>query len=439
MTAPTAQELPEAPIEHEVTDSPRQMGFQTYREYYMYGSTFPSQKHFYEKFFEENQLAYERRGNYTQAGSITMIDISASGSVSSPHVFPFLQEGQTDEKHQAEFQRATRCHGNDLRTRIVISDYWRHTLFYDIFALEYGLDPELLKAIFDYFNRPKGKIFDPRAVASFLPWDSCSKQKPGLLNLGYGRFALFLERQCGATVKHDLNIVFIFWTPPRRSRNDQNDIPISASILRSQFRFRRQLSVAPESVDPSTPFQFFTDYYDYYNDYKVFVNIYTTFLINWPRDRVSEAHLNAMVFLAPCLDFKFAELYTISTLLSESDEINRESLHIIWRALRVDIEASAASRDSWDRFWDPTLGDHQSRDIFEIDHDYAIKCTRRMESLFRDEQQLEVGRLSLEESKKAILQAELAIKEGKRMKMRECYTNHPWISRGQYSACFVST
>ncbi|OQE33080.1 hypothetical protein PENFLA_c001G09227 [Penicillium flavigenum] len=88
--------------------------------------------------------------------------------------------------HLDNFQHAIRCHGNDLRTRIVISDYWRHTVFYDSFALEYGLDPVLLRAIFGYIKHLIGKIFDPRAVTAFLPWNSCSKNNPEIFNLGYG-------------------------------------------------------------------------------------------------------------------------------------------------------------------------------------------------------------------------------------------------------------
>lgn len=218
----------------------------------------------------------------------------------------------------------------------------------------------------------------------------------------------------------------VFWTPPRRCRDVQNDIPIPASILRSHFRVQSRWDVTAEDRPSAISRYVLSDYHDYYNDYKVFVNLYNTLLLNWPYDRVLEANLNAMLFLAPCLDFKFAELYTISTLLSESHGTNRESLHTAWRALRADIESTAASRYSWDRLWDPT-GDPQPRDMFAIDHDHAMECARRMESLIRDEQQLEVGRLSLEESKKAIQQAELGIKEGKRMKMRECYPNHPWI------------
>ncbi|CAI7570446.1 unnamed protein product [Penicillium glandicola] len=168
-----------------------------------------------------------------------------------------------------------------------------------------------------------------------------------------------------------------------------------------------------------------TYYNDYYNDYKIFVRVYSQILsLNWRFGLVSEANLNAKVFLAPCLDFKFAELHTISTLLSESHGSNRESLHKLWRALRADIEATSASQDSWNRFWNLT-GEDQPKDMFVIDHDYAMKCARRLESLIRDEQQLEVGRLSLEKSKKAIQQAELGIQEGKRMKMREFYAVHP--------------
>lgn len=159
------------------------------------------------------------------------------------------------------------------------------------------------------------------------------------------------------------------------------------------------------------------------------VSVYNTLLINWPCDRVLEANLDPMLFLEPCLDFKFAELYTISTPPSESYGANPKSLHRMWRALRADIEATAASRSSWERLWEPTA-DHQSKDMFTIDHNYAMECARRMESHIREEQQLEVGTLSLEESKKAIQQAGIGIKEGKRMKMRECYPNHTWILPG---------
>lgn len=50
-----------------------------------------------------------------------------------------------------------------------------------------------------------------------------------------------------------------------------------------------------------------------------------------------------------------------------------------------------------------------------------MKCARRLETLTRDEQQLDVGLASLEESQKAIEQAEISIQEGKRMKMRGSY------------------
>lgn len=74
--------------------------------------------------------------------------------------------------------------------------------------------------------------------------------------------------------------------------------------------------------------------------------------------------------------------------------------------------------ESWDRIWN----EEKSSIVFplKIDHDYTIRLARRVEALTRDKQQLEVGRLSLQESKKAIEQANLSIQEGKRMKMSEC-------------------
>lgn len=80
----------QSPTEHEVTGSPRQKGFKTYKDY-LVPIQFPFEKGLNDRYFREQEQPSENPDGYMQAGSITVIGISASNSISSSHRFPFLQ------------------------------------------------------------------------------------------------------------------------------------------------------------------------------------------------------------------------------------------------------------------------------------------------------------------------------------------------------------
>lgn len=190
-----------SPSEHIVTGSPRQNGFETYKDYY-------SSKLGWDELVEGNYVDHFNK--WRRGGTITMLDISSSGSISEPVLFPI--KDTRNRESMAGFHRRIRFHDNSLRTRVVIFDSMQYRMFLDLFALEYGLDPDILKTHLLYLQRATdGKIVEARSPHILLPVDSCSKSKPQILNLGYGRFALAVERVCGAIDKidkHALNIVF---------------------------------------------------------------------------------------------------------------------------------------------------------------------------------------------------------------------------------------
>lgn len=157
--------------------------------------------------------------------------------------------------------------------------------------------------------------------------------------------------------------------------------------------------------------------------FKFSCQFYITSLINWPPKYRTLEPYDWRIFLVPMIDAKYAGLYVLSILANRSRHIS-DDMHHIWRRLRTDLEVTALMKESWDRICDeeqngPLPFSQLDQPLFQIDHDYAMRFAKRVEVLIRDEQQLEVGRLSLQESKKAIEQANLSIREGKRMKMSE--------------------
>ncbi|KAI9818024.1 MAG: hypothetical protein M1827_000648 [Pycnora praestabilis] len=107
----------------------------------------------------------------------------------------------------------------------------------------------------------------------------------------------------------------------------------------------------------------------------------------------------------------------------DDDEEKTTSMHDTWSDLRRSIEDIVQSHEYFLRFVDAqfqSVTDPSSALTEEIylkisqDREFVLQQARRVEIEIRDFLQLEVGRLSLEESKKSIEQSQIAIDEGKR-------------------------
>lgn len=144
--------------------------------------------------------------------------------------------------------------------------------------------------------------------------------------------------------------------------------------------------------------------------------VYIASLKNWSSQNRLHESLDWRIFLAPMVDIKFAELYVMSLIADISRHKDSGHMHRTWSCLRTGLDTTASTKEGWQRIWHEPRNDSPP---FLIDHQFVMEFARKLEVLIRDEQQLEVGRLSLQESKKAIEQANISIQEGKRVKMRE--------------------
>ena len=113
---------------------------------------------------------------------------------------------------------------------------------------------------------------------------------------------------------------------------------------------------------------------------------------------------------------KYAELFN-------NAKLEEAGFRTINRNLQADIDTTKETKESWDRYLENTLADKRlGRESFVIDHEYVLRCAKRVAARTMAEQQIEIGRLNLEESKKSIEVARISIEEGKRVKVprRQC-------------------
>ena len=183
--------------EHRVADSLAEV-FVTYDEYCQSGPG----GYIHNRVHKLLDEGYEYGSPFWIDDSCVMVDILDDGTLLpaasiTKTSWSSLDEPSEDINWPTDHFHRLRNHGANLRTRIVICREPLSSSLLDLFGLEYSVDPKIIIQASD---------FSPRCDGQFK---SCSKKRPQMIDLGYRRSGIILERECGsgAAQKHMLNIV----------------------------------------------------------------------------------------------------------------------------------------------------------------------------------------------------------------------------------------
>lgn len=155
--------------------------------------------------------------------------------------------------------------------------------------------------------------------------------------------------------------------------------------------------------------------------------VYVTMLLKWVcTDRV-DANEQPLEFFSLMLDLYLHRLQAVAVHYYGLFLEGRENVHLprfeeYWRPLRdamvnATLTSEAFERYSAHHFKDAIQQSTKSQKVLWR-FDNLRKCISEFEQHIRDELQLQVGHLSLLESKASIEQSKIALEESKRVKMR---------------------
>lgn len=157
------------------------------------------------------------------------------------------------------------------------------------------------------------------------------------------------------------------------------------------------------------------------------VEVYIIMLSRWGPCDFIDANEQPLKLLLPVLELHFNRYQATAThhyriFLEERGGASASGFESLWRPLRDTMVSAALPFEVFKRY-DSFHADGAVQQSPKLQRllkrfDHICKRVSQFEQPMRDELQLEVGHLNLEESKESIKQSKIAIEESKRLKMR---------------------
>jgi hypothetical protein len=158
------------------------------------------------------------------------------------------------------------------------------------------------------------------------------------------------------------------------------------------------------------------------------IDLYTFMVSGWTDSERTDANGQPLKFLVPLLELSLNRFEALASLyyerlLSEREDASAEVFASIWRPLRDTMVTAKLLPDAFKQY-DSCHANGAIQKSSKVQYMlrrfiYLHESVAQLEQHMRDDQQLEVGHLSLQESKESIKQSKAALEESKRVKMRK--------------------
>lgn len=347
---------------------------------------------------------------------LRIVDISSSGNVDNWSLELTDEETRSTEKYHARLEterRALRALPKDVKTRLVLFEQREHesSFIYDLYGLEFRIEPSFFKACIGYESNLDYK----RLV--FL-----EQGPPAFLKLGKGWGAKFIDRG--------------FNHPLLRG---------GMTISMGNLHFEK-ISCLFVSVLISLP------YGSYFSkitgNYIPFNSIFVETINQWASADLVDANEQPLKFLTPMLEMSVERLQSAATSCYEKFRTERTKQDALtfeysWRPLRDAVVDEALPLEAFKQYDSYHFNGavQESSKLQQLIRQYDDVHARllELEQHIRDELQLQVGYLSLLESKESINQSKIALQESKRVKMRgSTHLSSLMIKTNPANSCNVS-
>lgn len=157
-------------------------------------------------------------------------------------------------------------------------------------------------------------------------------------------------------------------------------------------------------------------------------DLYVLMIQRWTDNERLDANKQPLSFLTPLLELRINQFQTTAAQCYHKFTYERASSHAesafdsSWRPMRDAILEASHSFEAFDQY-DLCHANGDVQKSFKFQRllkrfTRVLTNASRMEQHIRDDLQLQVGHLSLEESRESIKQSKVALEESKRVKMR---------------------
>lgn len=323
------------------------------------------------------------------------VDISSTGKVDSSILELTDEETRNIEKYHARLEaerRALTALSKDVKTRLVLFEQREveSGFVHDLYGLEFQVEPSFFRACINYRSNP-----------DYKPFVFVEGGPPAFLRLGKGWGAKFIDRG----FNHALT---------------RGGMTISTGSLHLD-----ETSCLLDSVLISMPYT--ADFSKVTGNYTPATLIFVETISQWTSEELVDANEQPLKYLIPLLEWRVNHFQSSATICYEKFRADRDKQDALifehsWRPLR---DALLDGPLPWEAFkeYDAYHFDgavQQSSKLQQLIRQYHVVHARvlELEQHIRDELQLQVGYLSLLESKESIKQSKIALEESKRVKMR---------------------